>query len=53
MGNEVASLKTKKIRQSLNPTGLDQREKMKKEAGNRKTKKIHQSLNPMTLNQRQ
>ena len=39
MEKEAASRKTKKIHQSLNPTALNQDNKIKKEAASRKTKK--------------
>ena len=53
MEKEAASLKTKKILQSQNPTALNQKNKMEKIAASLKTYKIHESLNPTALNQRQ
>ena len=53
MQKEAGSLKTKKIHDNLNPTTLNQSEKIGKEGASLKKKKILQSKNPKALTQRQ
>ena len=51
---EATNQKKKRKPSQPKPDGLNQRQKMEKEAPNeKKQKKIHHSLNPTKLNQRQ